>query len=258
MLYLQDENKDPIVNAPNTLTQPDHTILIFLGNSMVFSDRLLRTLEFEFKDITALRLRAVPDLDNLDDAMKLAADLIIFDEPSMAAYLRTQHMLDPVFSGAGKVLAYSSAKVGRDLRRSVAGSVEEASVRFLPMKSSLDAWFAALRLLILGETFVPAELLARHDAVPAEAETPKQMDRATQDAPPQILLPNLTTREVEVLGLLSKGMPNKTIADQLGLSEHTVKLHVHHIFGKLKVHNRVSATNWYLLHGDTLERARGR
>ncbi|MDE9452202.1 response regulator transcription factor [Aliiroseovarius sp. Z3] len=166
-------------------------------------------------------------------------------------------MLDPVFSGVGKVLAYSSAKVGRDLRRSVAGSAEEESVRFLPMKASLDAWFAALRLLILGETFVPAELLARRDAVAAEAEPPRQMDRATEDTP-QAPLPNLTTREVEVLGLLSRGMPNKTIADKLGLSEHTVKLHVHHVFGKLKVRNRVSATNWYLLHGDALERARGR
>ncbi len=263
MLQMQDKQREPIAQAPKSLTQPDHTVLIFLGNSMVFSDRLLRTLEYEFKDVTAMRLRSVSDLDALDDVSKLATDLIIFDEPSMETYLRTRPALDPVYSGAGKVLAYSSAQTGRVLRQQLAGSSDEHTLRFLPMKSSLDAWFAALRLLLLGEAFVPAELLTRQNSTSAGAEpgasqVTGQADETAEKTPPPPALPNLTVREAEVLGLLATGMANKTIAEQLGLSEHTVKLHVHHIFGKLKVHNRVSATNWFLSHGQTLDRLQGR
>jgi DNA-binding NarL/FixJ family response regulator len=51
----------------------------------------------------------------------------------------------------------------------------------------------------------------------------------------------LTPREVEVLGLLAEGLPNKTIANRLGISEHTVGFHVNSIFGKLGVQSRTEA-----------------
>ena len=51
----------------------------------------------------------------------------------------------------------------------------------------------------------------------------------------------LTDRELEVLGLLSKGLANKQIALALGISEHTVKFHVSSIYTKLNVTNRTEA-----------------
>ncbi len=51
----------------------------------------------------------------------------------------------------------------------------------------------------------------------------------------------LTDRESEVLGLLSKGLANKQIAMELGISEHTVKFHVSSIYQKLNVTNRTEA-----------------
>lgn len=51
----------------------------------------------------------------------------------------------------------------------------------------------------------------------------------------------LTERESEVLGLLSKGLANKQIAVELGISEHTVKFHVSSIYSKLNVTNRTEA-----------------
>jgi len=51
----------------------------------------------------------------------------------------------------------------------------------------------------------------------------------------------LTDRESEVLGLLSKGLANKQIAFELGISEHTVKFHVSSIYTKLNVTNRTEA-----------------
>ncbi len=51
----------------------------------------------------------------------------------------------------------------------------------------------------------------------------------------------LTTRETEVLGLLAQGLPNKVIADRLGISRKTVGNHVEHIYTKLAVTNRAGA-----------------
>jgi DNA-binding NarL/FixJ family response regulator len=48
---------------------------------------------------------------------------------------------------------------------------------------------------------------------------------------------DLTSRERETLALLAKGLIKKEIADQLGVSYHTVDTHVRNIYGKLHVHN---------------------
>jgi len=59
-------------------------------------------------------------------------------------------------------------------------------------------------------------------------------------------LAHLTQREHEVLGLLSKGHPDKDIADQLSISIHTVHEHVRNIFEKLGAHNRTEAAVKFL------------
>ncbi|HKH76039.1 MAG TPA: LuxR C-terminal-related transcriptional regulator, partial [Rubrobacteraceae bacterium] len=52
-----------------------------------------------------------------------------------------------------------------------------------------------------------------------------------------------TSRESEVLALLALGLPNKTIAHRLAISEHTVKFHVSSIYAKLGVTNRAEAVS---------------
>jgi DNA-binding NarL/FixJ family response regulator len=51
----------------------------------------------------------------------------------------------------------------------------------------------------------------------------------------------LTPREREILRFMSQGLPNKTIASRLSISERTVTTHVANIYSKLHVNNRVSA-----------------
>lgn len=56
---------------------------------------------------------------------------------------------------------------------------------------------------------------------------------------------NLTTREDEVLRLVAKGMVNKEIADQLGVSLETVRGHLKNIYMKLHVRSRTEAAMKY-------------
>ncbi len=56
---------------------------------------------------------------------------------------------------------------------------------------------------------------------------------------PEII--DLTPRETQVLQLLAEGSPNKVIASQLDISEHTVKFHINSIMGKLGAQSRTDA-----------------
>ncbi len=57
----------------------------------------------------------------------------------------------------------------------------------------------------------------------------------------QLSAPVLSPREVEVLQLSATGYARRQIAEQIELSEATVKTHFEHIFVKLGVHDRASA-----------------
>ena len=59
----------------------------------------------------------------------------------------------------------------------------------------------------------------------------------------------LTTREVEVLGLLARGAANKQIAQRLGVTPKTVANHVEHIYLKIAVSSRAAATLYASQHG---------
>jgi two-component system nitrate/nitrite response regulator NarL len=105
-------------------------------------------------------------------------------------------------------------------------------------------WSAGLRGL-LSRDVKPEQLLA---AVQAAAQglivlapdlTPDLMPGRLLDH--ELLTEELTRRELEVLQLLAEGLPNKVIARQLNISEHTVKFHVNAILGKLHAQSRTEA-----------------
>jgi NarL family two-component system response regulator LiaR len=58
---------------------------------------------------------------------------------------------------------------------------------------------------------------------------------------PEGPLDRLTPRELDVLRLIGRGLPNKRIAQELSVSEKTVKTHVGHLLAKLGVTDRTQA-----------------
>ncbi len=55
---------------------------------------------------------------------------------------------------------------------------------------------------------------------------------------------SLSARELQVLRLVAKGLANKQIGRQLGITERTVKAHLGHVFRQLGVEDRTSAALW--------------
>jgi DNA-binding NarL/FixJ family response regulator len=88
--------------------------------------------------------------------------------------------------------------------------------------------------LAMAVRALAAGLLVLDDAAAAQA-TRRRTD--TGDPPAEAF----TSRELEVLGLLAQGLPNRAIARSLGISEHTAKFHVNSILAKLEAHGRTEA-----------------
>jgi len=75
---------------------------------------------------------------------------------------------------------------------------------------------------------------------------------ATKHAPPPKptgLAPDLTPREIEVLGLVGEGLSNRAIAQRLFVGEATVKTHINNLFAKAQLRDRAHAVNYAFVHG---------
>jgi DNA-binding NarL/FixJ family response regulator len=105
---------------------------------------------------------------------------------------------------------------------------------YIPVSSSLAVAAAALHLVAAGGFYRPQN--RGEDRVPEQAP----FGRVHQPSA-SALVAKLTPRERAVLELLEQGMQNKIIAYRLGLSQSTVKAHVHSIITKLNVRNRTEA-----------------
>lgn len=92
----------------------------------------------------------------------------------------------------------------------------------------------AARIEVVAEVHTLAEGRAVHQPFDALVLAPThEVDPAPTET--------LTPRELEVLGIMAEGSPNKAIARRLGISDQTVKFHVASICGKLGALNRTDA-----------------
>jgi DNA-binding NarL/FixJ family response regulator len=92
----------------------------------------------------------------------------------------------------------------------------------------------------------PRDLLAAvRSAAQGHAPLDPRVARALlPTSEPESVADGLSARELQVLGLVSKGLANKQIARSLGISERTVKAHLGKVFRQIGVADRTSAALW--------------
>ena len=176
--------------------------------------------------LDATSIREAGDLASLSKALAAdePVDLVLLDlaMPGVSGfsgllYLRSQHPEIPV--------VVVSASEDRDVMRRC---IEVGAAGFIPKSTDIGEMRRAIRMVLDGEIWTPADL----DAVtPPDAVVADMMRR----------LANLTPQQLRVLMMLSQGLLNKQIAFELKVSEATVKAHVSAILQKLGVDSRTQA-----------------
>ncbi|MDP8910382.1 MAG: response regulator transcription factor [Chloroflexota bacterium] len=155
-------------------------------------------------DIALLDIR-MPGLDGLEVARRL-----IRDQPAIRIAMLTTFDLDSYL--------YEALKIG------VSG--------FFLKDDPPEQLTAGIRAVVAGAALLSPSLTQRVVARYVRGPAPDSVGSQ---------LTQLTAREVEVLRLIARGLSNSEIANQLVLAETTVKTHVGHIFGKLRLRDRAQA-----------------
>ena len=118
-----------------------------------------------------------------------------------------------------------------DLDDYVYGSLRAGASGFLLKDADGDQLVDAIRVVAAGDALIAPSITKR--LISEFAHRPQSAEIEGLD--------ELTEREVEVLGLMAKGLSNAEIGEALFVSETTVKTHVSHILTKLHLRDRVQA-----------------
>jgi DNA-binding NarL/FixJ family response regulator len=128
---------------------------------------------------------------------------------------------------------------GYESRVNLERSLEAGAQGFLPKSAPPSVMVNAIRLVLLGEIYVPPSLFSS-DARPTEAAA-ASIESARSAMEVRANIEMLTQRQMGVLALIGQGMSNRDIAEKLRISEGTVKVHVGAILKTLGVSNRTQA-----------------
>ncbi|MFC5720883.1 response regulator [Streptomyces gamaensis] len=169
-------------------------------------------------------------LQAVEAARTLQPDVVLMDirMPQMDGLTATEMMMSQL-ADPPKVVMLTT--FGQD--DYVRSALRAGAAGFLLKDSEPEELIRAIRVVHAGDAMlspaVTRRLIESYTAVPA-------VDESTQQA-----LARLTERERQVLGAVARGLSNAEIAQELFMSEGTVKSHISSIFGKLGTTNRVQA-----------------
>ena len=205
--------------------------VLIVDDHWVFRAGLRHLVEGMEDEVTVL------EADNFEEASKLASenrdlDLIILDllMPDSDPFTGLRELRETYPTVPVVVLSVL------EQRRDVIRAIELGAMGYIPKAATGDEIIKALQHVLAGDIFVPRALLdTRVKRAPSSEVSP------AAQADNRRLVETLTQRQREVFDLLAQGKSNPEIARELGVSAHTVRIHISAILRALGVSNRTQA-----------------
>ncbi len=180
------------------------------------------------------RLEVVGEAGDGEEAVALAAvlrpDAVIMDVRmprlnGIEATRRIRELLPET-----KILMLTVSDDEEDLYE----SIKAGANGYLLKEISVQEVAEAIRAVVQGQSLISPSMASKLlDEFNSLARQAAERDR--------LQTPMLTSRELEVLRQVARGITNKEVAEQLYISENTVKNHVRNILEKLHLHSRMEA-----------------
>ena len=168
-------------------------------------------------------------IEAVELAAELAPDILLMDVrmPKLSGIEATSRIREEV--PTTRILMLTVSDEEEDLFQ----ALKAGAVGYLLKGADLGEVKAAVEAVYQGESFISPQmatkLISEFTSLAKEHEERR---------------PKITRREREVLQCLAKGMSNKKIAEELYISENTVKNHVRNILEKLQLSSRIEAATY--------------
>jgi len=124
-----------------------------------------------------------------------------------------------------RAIILTSFETDEDIYRAVQAGAQGYLLKDTPLREMVEA----IRTVCAGKRYIPRQIASR---------LAERMMRT-----------NLTARELEILGMLAKGLTNKQIGHALGISQNTVRNHANSVIEKLDVSDRTEAATTAIQRG---------
>lgn len=210
--------------------------VLIVDNQQLFTEALRTLLELE--DDIEIVGEAYDGTAALDRIRALRPDVAVLDlrMPGLNG-IEVTEMVKPEFEDV-RIVILTATDDNDLLTRAVEAGVDGYLTKDCAMEELADS----IRRVVRGETIIPAGQLK--DLLRNLTDR-----RHEQPDPAAYLASFLTRREKEVLRLLVSGKSNDKIAEELYISQNTVRTHIQNILSKLSVHSKLEAVAFAIRHG---------
>jgi DNA-binding NarL/FixJ family response regulator len=213
--------------VPGSPADPDATIRVLIcDDHALFRRGLVMVLESEPGiDVVA---EAEDGEEAVRQAEEAAPDVILMDVrmPKMSGIEATRAISDVV--PTARILMLTVSDEEEDLYE----AVKAGATGYLLKEISIEEVANAIRAVMTGQSLISPSMASK---------LLSEFNNLAKAAQQKVLAPKLTDRELQVLKLVAQGMSNREVAEQLFISENTVKNHVRNILEKLHLHSRMEA-----------------
>lgn len=230
----------PDTTIPNFAAwRPSRTVgirVLIVDNQQLFTEALRTLLELE--DDIEIVGEAYDGTAALERIRTLRPDVAVLDlrMPGLNGIEVTERV-KPEFDDV-RIVILTATDDNDLLTRAVEAGVDGYLTKDCAMEELADS----IRRVVRGETIIPAGQLK--DLLRNLTDR-----RHEQPDPAAYLASFLTRREKEVLRLLVSGKSNDKIAEELYISQNTVRTHIQNILSKLSVHSKLEAVAFAIRHG---------